>query len=63
MNSFKSNLRDCPDILTPIQLKEFLNVGKNRIYDMLQTGEIKSIRIGKQYWIPKKYINIYLNQG
>ncbi len=51
-----------PDVLTPNQLKDFLNIGKNRVYKMLQTGEIESIRIGKQYRIPKRCIKTYLGQ-
>lgn len=49
-----------PDVLTPNQLKDFLNIGKNKVYQMLQTGEIESIRIGRQYRIPKRCIKTYL---
>ncbi len=51
-----------PDILTPNQLKDLLNVGKNRVYKMLQTGEIESIKIGKQYRIHKRCIKDYITQ-
>lgn len=51
-----------PDILTPNQLKDLLNIGKNRVYKMLQTGEIESIKIGKQYRIPKRCIKDYIDQ-
>lgn len=55
-------LKDYPDVLTPIQIKKILNVGKNRIYSMLKSGEINSIKIGNQYRIPKQNLNIYLNK-
>ena len=54
------------DILTVKELCTALNIGKNTAYTMLERGEIKSIKIGKVYRIPKialiNYVkNIYNN--
>ena len=49
-----------PDVLSVKQLCEILDIGKNTAYRLLQSGEIKSIKIGKVYKIPKKSIKDYI---
>jgi len=51
-----------PDVLSVKQLCEILDIGKNTAYRLLQSGEIKSIKIGKVYKIPKKEVRRYLNR-
>lgn len=54
-------LKDYPDVLTPEEVMTILGIGKNSTYKLLQTGELKSIKIGKKYRIPKKYLLQYIN--
>lgn len=49
-----------PDVLSAKQLCEILDIGKNTAYRLLQSGEIKSIKIGKVYKIPKKSLKDYI---
>ena len=49
-----------PDVLSVKQLCEVLDIGKNTAYRLLQSGEIKSIKIGKVYKIPKKSLKDYI---
>ena len=51
------------DILTVEELCEVLRIGKNTAYKLLKSGEIKSIKIGKVYKIPKKSVKKYLEQN
>jgi len=51
-----------PDVLSVKQLCEILDIGKNTAYRLLQSGEIKSIKIGKVYKIPKKEVSRYLSR-
>ena len=51
-----------PDVLSVKQLCEILDIGKNTAYRLLQSGEIKSIKIGKVYKIPKKEVRKYLSR-
>ena len=51
-----------PDVLSVKQLCEILNIGKNTAYKLLQSGEIKNIKIGKVYKIPKKEVRRYINR-
>ena len=54
------NLNDYPDVLTPKHLRDILHIGMNKVYELLRNGEIKSIRIGAKYRIPKKWFYLFL---
>lgn len=54
-------LSDYPDVLTPAECQNILLVGRNTIYNLLQNNIIKSVKIGKQYRIPKSSLQNYLN--
>ena len=49
-----------PDVVSINELMKMLNIGRNTAYSLLQSGEVKSIKIGKQYRIPKKFVLEYL---
>jgi excisionase family DNA binding protein len=51
-----------PEILTVAQLCQMLQIGKNTAYKLLQSGVIKSIRIGAIYKIPKKVVIDYVRE-
>lgn len=53
-------LSDYSDVLNPRDLTEILDVGKNTIYKLLKNNVIHSIKIGKQYKIPKVFLIEYL---
>ena len=45
---------DLPTILTVEDLMSFLGIGKNSAYNLVRSGRIKSIRIGRQIRISKE---------
>lgn len=50
-----------PDVVKVKTLKRMLpQIGKNKIYKLLQDKEIYSKRIGKEYYIPKISVIEYL---
>jgi len=51
------------DILTVEELCEVLRIGKNTAYRLLKSNEIKSVKIGKIYKIPKKSVRKYLEKN
>ena len=53
-------LKNYKEILTVKDLCEILDIGKNTAYNLLKSGEIKSVKIGKIYKIPKDYLIKYL---
>jgi len=49
-----------PDVVTVKQLTKMLNIGRNAAYSLLKSGDIKTIRLGKRYIIPKKSVIEYV---
>ena len=43
-----------PDVVTVEHLMTMLHIGRNAAYRLIQSGKIKTERIGKRYIIPKK---------
>ncbi|MFP3122609.1 helix-turn-helix domain-containing protein [Ectobacillus funiculus] len=39
---------------------EILDIGRNKAYELLQSGQIKSFKVGKSYRIPKICIQNYV---
>ena len=53
-------LADYEDVLRPEDVQAILHVGRNTVYKSLAEGKIRSIRIGNQYRIPKRYLIEYI---
>lgn len=53
-------LADYPDVLTVDQLMEILHIGRNAAYGLLNRGDVKTLRIGRRYIIPKQSIVAYI---
>ena len=49
-----------PDVLAIEELCSALNIGKNTAYQLINSGKIKSIRIGKIHKIPKVWLVEYV---
>ncbi|MNC84400.1 Helix-turn-helix domain protein [compost metagenome] len=39
---------------------EMLSIGRNKAYELLRNGEVKSMKLGKAYRIPKDCIRDYV---
>lgn len=52
------------DILSVIELCEALGIGKNTAYKLINSGQIKSIKVGATHKIPKVHlIDFVLNNA
>lgn len=49
-----------PDVVSVEEIQQMLRIGKNAVYQLLKNGAIKSIKVGKRYVVPKKYIIDFL---
>lgn len=49
-------------VFTVTELQEILSIGRNTAYQLLRSGTIPSIRVGKEYRIPKDAVIHYLSQ-
>ena len=52
--------RDYPDAVTPEQVQQMLGIGRRKTYDLLKSGELASIRMGRIYRVPKLAVIDYL---
>jgi excisionase family DNA binding protein len=44
---------DLPDLCTPEEARQFLQVGRNTMYELLKSGAILSLKFGKLIRVPK----------
>ncbi|SEP46960.1 helix-turn-helix domain-containing protein [Propionispora vibrioides] len=51
---------DYEDILTVSQIMEILYIGKNTAYRLLNSGQIKSFKIGKVHKVPRRALERYI---
>jgi excisionase family DNA binding protein len=52
-----------PDIWGIPDLCNALSIGRNKAYELINTGEIKSMRIGKTHKIAKSWVEDFVNKG
>ena len=60
INDFEKMLRKAPDIMSPIKVAKFSPFGKNRVYEMIHTGELKAYIYQNTYIIAKIDLIEYL---
>jgi excisionase family DNA binding protein len=58
--AYRTILREYPDILDVEQLSLILSVSKKTAYGVLKRGDIDSLKVGREYKIPKINILKYL---
>ena len=59
MNTGKQ-LSDYEEVLLPKDIMEILHISRSTVYKLLDTGEIKSIRVGNAYRIPKRNLTAFM---
>lgn len=50
------------DILTTEDVMEQLDIGKNAMYKLLSSGELKAFRVGRKWKIPRKEVDAYIDK-
>lgn len=53
-------LNNYDDLMTVHDVCEILMVGKNRIYELLQSGKLEGFRVGRIWKIPKASLENYI---
>ena len=48
------------DLMTMKELQAALQVGRNKAYQLIKSGDIRSIRIGKSIRVPKRFVIDYI---
>lgn len=58
-----SNFDDLPDVLLVKDLQNILRIGRGSAYRLLNSGQIGSVRIGRNFKIPKTEVARFLTVG
>jgi excisionase family DNA binding protein len=58
---YKSTFTAYPDVVDVSQMSEMLGISTKTAYQLLRSGDIESLKIGRSYKIPKYHILRYLN--
>ena len=53
---YKNFLTDYDDVLSIKDIMKILKIGRNKVYEYLQNGTIKSMMIAGKYRVPKLYL-------
>ena len=56
MEQLKDMFSEYGDIVTVEEVMKMLQIGRVSVYQMLKSGEIRSLKVGKKYVIPKKSV-------
>ena len=48
------------EILTPEEVADYLYIGMNSVYKLLESGKLKAFRIGRNWKIPKASLDEYI---
>ena len=61
--SHSRSAAELPLVLRVEDLTQILSIGRNTAYELVRSGKVKSIRIGKSYRITREAIAEYLEQS
>ena len=53
-------LEGIDDLLTSEQVAEILKIGKNALYELLASGDLKAYRNGRVWRIPRQAVEEYI---
>ncbi len=49
-----TKMEDLPEFLTPHEVRDFLGLGRDSVYKLIESGELPARRLGQRLFIPKK---------
>ena len=57
---YLSILKDEPEVMTVMEAAKILRLGKNKTYDLINSGRLSSIKVGGRIIIPKMCVVAFL---
>jgi len=60
LNNQDTNNDDVSKLMTPIELANYLGIGRNLAYQLLKDGDIKGFKIGNQWKVSKLAVDNYI---
>lgn len=61
--SYSNFFKEYPDVVSVDDLSHMLSICKVKAYELVRSGQIRSVKIGHVYRIPKKSIYQYLEMA
>lgn len=61
ISNMPHSLEDLPLVLRVEDLMPILGIGRNTAYDLVRSGQIKSIKVGVQYRIPRSAVEEFIS--
>lgn len=55
------NFKSLPLVLTVEQTAQVLQLGKTRVYELVRSGKLRSLRIGRKIRVPKNALLDFLD--
>lgn len=49
-----NSVDDLPEVLEPLDLKDFLNISKTAAYDLVKSRQFHVVKVGRTYKVSKK---------
>ena len=49
----KTRIADLPELMTPMEVRAFLGLGRNTVYELIESGKLPSRRFGQRLFVPK----------
>lgn len=59
-DQYTAMFKDYPDVLHVRDIQKILSISKHQVYQLIASGEIRGIKVGKSYKIPKVSVIDYL---
>ena len=57
------NLESMPFVLTVGDIADTLAIGRNKAYDLVNSGRIKALKLGSHYRIPRENFICFLQES
>ena len=51
------------DVMTPYEVMDYLGIGENKLYQLLNSKELGAFRIGRNWKIPRKEIDKFIDKS
>ncbi len=48
-----TKIADLPEFLTPHEVRDFLGLGRDSVYKLIESGELPARRFGQRLFVPK----------
>ena len=59
---YTKQLNEYGDIMTVPEICEVLHVGQIKVYELLRSKVIKSVRVGRKYIVPRKALAEFIEE-